>query len=248
MSAAMPNKGSRVVKPDDCHVVAIIGARGGSKSLVNKNVRLLAGKPLITWTIEAAKNCRLIDRVLVSTEDDEIAAVALTAGAEVPFRRPAHLAADDALSVDYLMHAVDWLESTDKYRVDIVVYLQATDVFRKKYMLEETLARLIANPELDSVFVGYPTHKNFWKREPGGYRRLSAAEDKPRQTKEPLFREDIGLACASRAAVIKSGRRIGDRVDIVPNDDFCASIDIHEEFDLWLAEQIIAAGRRAIND
>ena len=236
------------VKPSDCHIVAIIGARGGSKSLVKKNIRQLAGKPLIVWTVEAARNCSLIDRVIVSTDDDDIAGIAGACGAEVPFRRPPELSGHDVPSIDYLKHAIEWLESQNNYRVDIVVYLQVTDVFRKKYMLEETVGRLLADPHLDTVFVGYPTHKNFWKKDARGYRRMDELKDRVRQLKEPVFREDIGLACASRVNVIKSGRRIGDRVDIVPNPDFCSSIDIHDEFDLWLAEKIVTEGRRTIND
>ena len=248
MSHSAASKKVEPVKPSDCHIVAIIGARGGSKVLPKKNIRQLAGKPLIAWTIEAARNCSLVDRVLVSTDDDELAGIASACGAEVPFRRPVELAGDDVPSIDYVQHAVEWLESQDNYRVDIVLYLQVTDVFRKKYMLEETVTRLLADPGLDSVFVGYPTHKNFWKKEKGRYCRLAELEDKPRQFKGPVFREDIGLACASRIHVIKSGRRIGDHVDIVLNPDFCSSIDIHDEFDLWLAEKIVTEGRRTIND
>jgi len=236
------------VKPAHCHIVAIIGARGGSKGLPRKNIRLLAGKTLIAWTVEAARSCRLIDRVVVSTDDDEIAAIASGCGAEVPFRRPAELAGDGVPSIAFLRHAVDWLESHDNYRVDIVVYLQPTDVFRKRYLLEETIGRLLANPALETVFVGYPTHKNFWKKDAAGYRRVGEREQQARQLKEPLYREDAGLACASRTEVIKSGRLVGERVDIVPNPDFCSSIDIHDEFDLWLAERIVAEGRRTIND
>jgi len=236
------------VKSSDCHIVAIIGARGGSKSLAKKNIRQLAGKPLLTWTVEAARNCSLIDRVVVSTDDDEIAEIATASGAEVPFRRPPELSGDNVPSISFLQHAVDWLESQNNYRIDIVVYLQVTDVFRKKYMLEETIGRLLADPGLDSVFVGYPTHKNFWKKDAVGYRRIDEPEDKVRQLKEPVFREDLGLACASRIDVIKRGRRIGDCVDIVSNPDFCSSIDIHDEFDLWLAEKMVTEGRRTIND
>lgn len=235
-------------KPANCHIVAIIGARGGSKSLPRKNIRQLARKPLIYWTIEAAKNCELIDRVVVSTDDDEIAEVAASCGAEVPFRRPAEISGDDAPGISYLQHAVEWLETKDDYRVDIVVYLQVTDVFRKKYMLEETIGRLLANPELDTVFVGHPTHKNFWGKALEGYRRITTGEEKVRQIKEPVYREDIGLACATRVDVIKSGRRIGKRVDIVEAPDFSSAIDIHDEFDLWLAEKIITEGKRTLND
>ncbi len=248
MKSDASSRKASMVKPPDCHVVAIIGARSGSKGLPKKNIRVLSGKPLIAWTIEAAKNCPLVDRVLVSTDDDEIAEVAREYGAEVPFRRPAELAGDDVPSIGYLQHAVEWLESQDNYRVDVVLYLQVTDVFRKKYLVEEVITRLLKDQSLDSVFVGYPTHKNFWKREGGRYQRLTLPEEKVRQQKEAVFREDIGLACASRVHVIKGGRRIGDHVDIVPNPDFCSSIDIHDEFDLWLAEKIVSEGRAAIND
>jgi len=69
-----------------------------------------------------------------------------------------------------------------------------------------------------------------------------------RQLRTPVFREDTGLACATRAHLIKSGRRVGDKVDIVVNHDFCSSIDIHDEFDLWLAEKVLTEGHRTIND
>ena len=248
MSQDNDNTGTATVKPPDCHIVAIIGARGGSKGLPRKNILHLAGKPLIAWAIEAARHCSVIDRVIVSTDDDEIAGIAAACGAEVPFRRPAELSGDNVPNINFLQHAVDWLESQDNYRVDIVVYLQVTDVFRKKYMLDETIGRLLADPDLDTVFVAHPLHKNFWRKVAGGYRRMAPLEDTVRQEKEPVFREDAGLACASRAGVIKSGRRIGDRVDIVSDPDFCSSIDIHDEFDLWLAEKIITEGRRTIND
>lgn len=87
-------------------LLAVITARGGSKALPRKNVLPLAGRPLILWTVEAALNARHVDRVIVSTDDGEIAAVARAAGAEVPFLRPAELATDTATSVDVLRHAV----------------------------------------------------------------------------------------------------------------------------------------------
>lgn len=236
------------MQPQECHVVAIIGARGGSKGLPRKNIRQLAGKPLIAWTIEAAKSCTLVDRVLVSTDEEEIAEIARAYGAEIPFIRPPELAADNVPSIKFLQHAVEWLESYDNYRVDIVLYLQVTDIFRKKYMLEEVINRLLNNPGLDTVFVGYATQKNFWKKEGNQYQRLDDRGDKPRQVKEPIFREDTGLACATRVHVIKSGRRIGKHVDIVENHDFCSSIDIHDEFDLWLAEKILTEGGKTVND
>lgn len=230
-------------------VVAVIPARGGSKGLPGKNVRPLAGKPLIAYSVEAAKGCRLIDRVLVSTDDAAIAAAAKAAGAEVPFMRPAELAQDLTPTEPVLQHALEWLEREEGYRADILVFLQVTDIFRKRAMLERVVQALLDDPAVDSAFVAHPTHKNFWRKNGAGFVRLAGdLAYGPRQTREPVYREDTGLACATRAAVIKQGRRLGERVAIVPNDDEVSGIDIHTEFDFWLAEQVIAHGKRTVND
>lgn len=234
---------------DTPHVVAIIPARGGSKGLPRKNIRLLAGKPLIAYSIEAAKVSSYVDRVVVSTDDPEIAEVSRQWGAEVPFLRPAELAQDLTPTEPVLTHAVEWLEAVEGYRVDIVLFLQPTDVFRKRFMIDEAIRRLLADPTLDSAFVAYPTHKNFWRKVGDRYVRL--APDLvygPRQTRERLYREDTGLACATRAALIKQGKRIGERVDIIPNDDDVSFIDIHTEFDFWLAEKVLTEWGRTVNE
>lgn len=231
------------------HVVAIIPARGGSKGLPGKNTRLLAGKPLIAYSIEAAKACPLVDRTIVSTDDPQIAEIAKRYGAEAPFLRPAELAQDLTPTEPVLKHAVEWLESQEGYRVDIVVFLQPTDLFRKRAMLEGVITALLEDPGVDSAFVAYPTHKNFWRRNGQGCVRLAPdLSYGPRQTREPLYREDTGVACATRAAVIKQGKRLGERVVIIPNKDDASSIDVHTEFDFWLAEQVLSSGRRTIND
>ncbi|MBI5211975.1 MAG: acylneuraminate cytidylyltransferase family protein [Nitrospirae bacterium] len=231
------------------NIVAIIPARGGSKGLPGKHLKPLLGKPLIAYTIDAAKQCALIDRVIVTTDDERIAEVAKKYGAEVPFIRDAELAGDYVPIEPVLKHAVEWLENNENYKTDIVVYLQSTDVFRKKRMIEEVITRLLERDDLDSAFVAYTTHKNFWRKTDGKYVRLAPDINYgPRQKKEPLYREDTGLACATRASVVKEGKRLGANVDIIPNYDDASSVDIHEEFDLWLAEKILSEGRRTIND
>lgn len=107
-------------------VTAVICARGGSKGLPGKNIRPLGGRPLIAWSVAAAKASALVDRVLVSTDDPEIAAAARDAGVEVPFLRPAELATDTANLVDAVIHALD----TAGDRTDYVVLLQATSPLR----------------------------------------------------------------------------------------------------------------------
>jgi|KBSSwiStaDraftv2_1062776.scaffolds.fasta_scaffold569657_2 CMP-N-acetylneuraminic acid synthetase len=234
---------------DKPHVVAIIAARGGSKGLPGKNIRPLAGKPLIAYSVEAAKASPYVDRVIVTTDSPEIAEVARKFGAEVPFMRPPELAQDLTPTEPVLAHAVEWLEREEGYRVDIVVFLQPTDIFRKRTMIDETVKCLLDDPALESAFVAYKTHKNFWRKKDGQWVRMAPdLAYGPRQKKEPVYREDTGLACATRASLIKAGKRLGDRVEIIANDDDASSIDIHTEFDFWLADKVLSEGRRTVND
>lgn len=117
-------------------ILALIPARGGSKRIPRKNIRPFAGRPLITWTIEAAKGASAISDVLVSTDDDEIAAVARRAGALVPWLRPASLATDTASSQDVALHALDWYEAAHG-AVDGLLLLAPTSPLRSA----DTLAR-----------------------------------------------------------------------------------------------------------
>ena len=107
-------------------VLAIIPARGGSKGVPHKNIRLLAGKPLIVWTIEEAKKSKYIDRLILSSEDEEIIKVAREYGCEVPFKRPVELAQDDTPGIEPVIHTINTLE--EKY--DYVVLLQPTSPLR----------------------------------------------------------------------------------------------------------------------
>ena len=231
------------------NVVAIIAARGGSKGVPGKNLRLIAGKPLIAYSIEAAKGCQLIDRIIVSTENSEIAETARKYGAETPFVRPDELAQDNTPTEPVLKHTIEWLEENDQYKVDIMVFLQPTDIFRKKYMLTDVIQCLLDNEEIDSAFVAYPTHKNFWRKKDGKYVRLAPdIKYGPRQSREHLFREDTGLACATRAKFVKMGKRLGPNVEIIENPEETSAIDLHNEFDFWLAEKVITEWGITIND
>lgn len=220
-------------------VIAIIPARGGSKGIPGKNVASLAGYPLVAHSIFAAKNSKLIDRVFVSTEDEKIARVAKKYGAEI-VKRPKNLAGDFVPSAPVLKDALEQLEKKENYKPDIVVFLQPTDVFRKRGLIDKVIKKLLKNPKLDSVFAAYPTHKNFWQKEGKNYQRLTEKGiNLVRQKKEPIFREDTGVASAIWAKLVKKGERIGKKVGIVENDDELSFIDIHRPFDLQLAETII---------
>lgn len=120
--------------------LAVIPARGGSKRLPRKNVRLLGGKPLIAWAIEAAFSSGCFGRVLVSTDDREIADAAMSAGAWVPFMRPAELATDVASSVDVLVHALEWVRRApppDGFAPAVVALIQPTSPFLRPEQIRE---------------------------------------------------------------------------------------------------------------
>lgn len=222
--------------------MGVIPARGGSKGLSRKNIRPLAGKPLVAHTILQAKACPLIDRLVVSTDDSEIAEVAARYGAEVPFLRPAELATDNATTDAVLQHAVTTLEAMG-YSADIVVWLHPTLVFRKPEWITSAVQNLRESPEVESSFVVVATHKHYWVKQDDQYVRLSLTGHPPQYTQRqkipPVFREECGIACATRASIVKQGRRVGTIVKPVEVYEEITALDIHTEFDLWLAEKIL---------
>lgn len=128
------------MKPE---TLAIIPARGGSKGIPRKNIKLLCGKPLIAHTIEAALSSKLIDRVVVSTEDEEVAEVSKKYGAEV-IERPEELARDDSPAIDAIMHVINWLEEKGEH-FDIVVLLEPTSPLRKENDIDNAIGLFIEN-------------------------------------------------------------------------------------------------------
>lgn len=148
-------------------ILALITARGGSKRLPGKNVRILGGKPLIVWSIDVAKNTPEICDILVSTDDATIAAVCLEAGAYVPWLRPAALATDTATSVDVALHALDWYER-EKGDVDGLLLLQPTSPFRKKETVRKGI-ELFENSGRQAVLGVSPTQAHpMWSLKKNG--------------------------------------------------------------------------------
>ena len=132
-------------------VLGIIPARGGSKSIPRKNIKLLCGKPLIAWSIEEAKKSRLLTRIIVSTDDLGIADVARQYGCEVPFLRPAEFAQDLSTDVEFLLHALDFLREKEGYNPEIVLRLPPTSPLRTATHIDEGIEKLIATPDADAV-------------------------------------------------------------------------------------------------
>ena len=125
-------------------IIGMIPARGGSKRLPRKNIKIFLGKPLIAWTIEHAKNSKLLDRVVISTDDEEIAEIARIYGAEVPFLRPKDLATDSSPTIDAVIHMLDWFEDKGMH-FDIVALLEPTSPLRKCNDIDGAIDLLIQN-------------------------------------------------------------------------------------------------------
>ena len=126
-------------------VFAIIPARGGSKGIPRKNIKPLGGKPLIAWTIEEVKKSKYIDRIIVSTDSQEIANVSIKYDAEAPFIRPKELAADETPSSDVVLHAIDWLDRNQNQKFEILILLQPTSPFRNSSQIDAALEEFISN-------------------------------------------------------------------------------------------------------
>ena len=143
--------------------LALIPARGGSKGIPRKNIRNFAGYPLIAWSIAAAKQSELVTRVIVSTEDEEIAAVARECGAEAHFLRPAELAQDKTTDLPVFEHALEWLEKNEGYRPAIMIQLRPTSPIRPKGMLDHAIRILLEHEDADCVRGVVPAGQNPFK-------------------------------------------------------------------------------------
>ena len=143
----------RYGKINDNHmkILALIPARGGSKSIPRKNLRIVAGKPLVAYSIEHARQSKLIDRVIVSTDDQEIAGVASQFGAEVPFLRPSEYSEDTSTDLVVFQHALGWLNNNEDYVPDIIVHLRPTAPLRQVGTIDRAIKDFIDRKGIDSL-------------------------------------------------------------------------------------------------
>ena len=154
-------------------ILALIPARGGSKGIPRKNIRLFAGQPLIAYSIAAGLQAKGVTRVIVTTDDEEIAEVARGCGAETPFLRPTELAQDGTLDLPVFQHALNWLAQHEDYHPQAVVHLRPTTPIRPPDLVDRSVSLLLAHPEADSVRGITPAHQNPFKM------WLMDEEDKP---------------------------------------------------------------------
>ena len=199
-------------------ILGVTPVRGGSKGIPRKNIRPLNGKPLLVWTIEAAKSSELLDDYVVSTEDPEIAQVANDWGARV-VKRPMELATDAVVTLPVLQHVLE------EESADILVLLQATSPIRDPGLIDRCIQKYL-DVRPDSLATGYVCHEV-------EYGSLFL----PRQEASGFFCDD-GNVYVIDADLLRSGDRYGERKELVLVDRE-NNLDINDEYDFWLAGQIL---------
>ncbi len=224
----------------------MIPARGGSKGIPRKNLAPLAGRPLIAYTVDAARASRSLSRVIVSTDDQEIAAVARSLGADVPFLRPPHLALDHTPMIEVLVDALGALEQRERYHPDVLVLLQPTSPFRRADHIDAAVDLLVSSGADSVVTVVQVPHQftpaslmhlrgdrlDPWTAEPAFTRR----QDKP-----VLFARNGPAVVATQSRVVLAEHALygADTRGVVMSRE--ESFDIDEAFDLNVAELLMAS-------
>jgi YrbI family 3-deoxy-D-manno-octulosonate 8-phosphate phosphatase len=201
-------------------ILAIIPARGGSKGIPRKNIKPLAGYPLIAYSIAAGLRSRSVTRTIVSTDDPEIAEIARAQGADVPFMRPADLAADDTQDLPVFQHALSWLEEAEGYHPELVVQLRPTSPFRPPDLIDRAVKILLDDPQATSVRGVVPSKQNPYKmwKVPSGAKMVPLLDEgllepynMPRQSLPATFWQ-TGHIDVIRTEVIQAGSMSGDAI------------------------------------
>ena len=229
-------------------VLAVIPARGGSKGLPGKNIMDLAGHPLIAYSIKAGLDAKSITRTIVSTDSEDIAAVATRYGAEVPFLRPPELAGDRSLDIDFWRHALTWLAEHENYHPDYVVQLRPTSPIRHPNLVDTCVDKVISTGA-DSLRVVTPapaTPYKMWRVNDNATRMQPLLTldgvDEPynslRQTLPTVYWQ-IGTLDVIRTSIIsEQGKLSGDHIlPYIVEGDYAVDIDRREDFEL--AQRII---------
>lgn len=224
-------------------VLALVTARGGSKGLPGKNLRDLCGKPVIAWSIEAARGARCVDDLVVSTDDATIAEIAGRFGARVPFLRPAELASDTTSSIDVIEHAIKHLAAYGK-TFDYLVLIEPTSPLRESSDIDAAMERLVASDaeSIVSVCRAESVHPAFMYRKDKTDRLVPFTEQQPeglrRQEIEPLYFLE-GTIYASRVSTLLERRTFYHDATIGYEVPKWKSPEIDDIVDFLLVEAII---------
>ena len=220
-------------------IYAIIPARGGSKGIPGKNLRPLAGYPLIAYSIAAAKLSGRINRAIVSTDSEEIAETARRFGAETPFLRPAALAGDSSGDAEFMRHALDWFKEKEGAVPQYLAHLRPTTPLRDPKLMDDAIELICSRPEVTSLRSAHPAAESPFKWflcGPEGFFSGIAPQysndelNKPRQSFPEVYIPDGYLDIIDTAAFLSTGLLHGPRM-LAFVSPLCHEVDVPEDFD-----------------
>ena len=240
------------------HFIALIPARSGSKSVKDKNIRIMNGKPMLAYSIEQALQSKKIERVIVSTDSPVYRDIALQYGAEVPFLRPAEISGDTSLDIEVFKHALRWLQENESYQADICVHLRPTHPVRSVQDIDQMVSLLEEHPEWDAVRSVSPAAQTPYKMwlfpesDSGVMKPLTTCDvpeayNAPRQKLPQVYMQNACIDVMRASTVLEKHSMTGDRIagykmpydfDIDTEEDFLRA----ERF--MLLEQAIREGKR----
>ncbi len=225
-------------------ILAVIPARGGSKGLPKKNIKVLGNKPLITWSIKAAKASRLVHKTMVTSDDETIISISKAAGAEIPFVRPDHLASDTASSKDVLIHTIDHYKSQGE-QYDYIVLLQPTSPFRKADDIDKAI-ELAKSTNADMVVSVKETASNpyyvlFEENEKGHLENSKKGHFTRRQDCPTVYEYNGSIYVIKVSALYRENSLTFEKTVKYIMDDF-HSVDIDTQIDFDFAELLLNKG------
>ena len=230
----------KISKKKQSNVICIIPARGGSKGLKLKNLQKVNNQPLLYYPIKSALKSQVCDHIFVSTDHLAIFNTAKKLGANVPFLRKKIFSGDRVSTEDTLRDALLSYEKYVGIKFDICVFLTCTNIFRDFTYIKKAVDILKKKPKIDSAFVVTKIYKHFWCKKK---KKLTKAlpwmrNYHSRQNAPELYLENTGITCATRAKFWRRGKRIGKKVSLIKNNFPFSEVDIHNKYDLFLANKI----------
>lgn len=220
-------------------ILALIPARGGSKGIPRKNIKPLLGKPLIAWTIEQGKRSKYIDRIIISTEDEEIAEISKKYGAQAPFLRPKELATDETKGIDVVLHTIEWMKRNNE-SFDLIMLLQPVSPLRTSEDIDKAVELLFSKNAMAIISVCEVDHHPYWVNrlpENGCMENFLKPEvmNKGRQELTTFYRLNGAIYLAYCDYIAKQKGFFGNEsfAYIMPKE---RSVDIDDEMDFILAE------------
>jgi len=218
-------------------VLAIIPARSGSKSVKDKNIRVIAGKPMIAFSIEHALNSKFINRVIVSTDSEKYIEIAKQYGAETPFIRPKEYASDTALDIDVFKHALNYLKEEETYIPDVVVQLRPTYPIRRVQDIDNMIKIIIEDSAIDSVRTITPATEipyKMWLKGSTGkitpiINDIPECYNMPRQELPTVYYQNACIDVIRTSVITQKGSMSGDNIyGYIMQENY--DIDTEEEF------------------